>query len=107
MLLPAWTALEIWSWISRLLRVRWSRALRVMTGRRAASGGKSHSWGTATSWSPHSRAKTISVALGSKEQILRLGGIVYGAPARRGKLAPALLDSLLAVVVLCFPHPRR
>src|SRR5262245_64092932 len=85
MLLPAWTAPEIWLWISRLLRVGWSRALRVMTGRRATSGGKSHSWVTATSLSPHSSAKTISVALGSKEQILRLADIVDGPPARRGR----------------------
>src|SRR5262249_13931540 len=78
MLLPAWTALEIWLWISPLLRVRWSRALRVMVGRRDASGGKSHSWVTATSWSSHSSAKTISVALGSREQILRLAVIIDG-----------------------------
>src|SRR5947209_5143821 len=31
--------------------VRWSRVLLVMTGSRAASGGKSHSWVTATSLS--------------------------------------------------------
>src|SRR3989442_6386043 len=75
MLLPACTALEIWVWISRLPCVRWSRVLFVMTGRRAASGGKSHSWVTATSLSPHPSAKTISVALGSSEQILRPGVI--------------------------------
>jgi len=68
-------AIEIWLWISRLPCVRWSRTLLVMTGRRAASGGKSHSWVTATRLSPRSSAKTISVALGSKEQILRLAVI--------------------------------
>jgi hypothetical protein len=75
MLLPACTALEIWLWISRLPCVRWSRVLFVMTGRLAASGGKSHSWVTATSWSPSPSAKTISVALGRSEQILKLGVI--------------------------------
>src|SRR6266852_2310290 len=41
-----------------------------MTGSRAASGGKSHSCVTAASRSPRPSANTISVALGSREQIV-------------------------------------
>src|SRR5579875_356946 len=43
--------------------------LRVSFGSRAASRGKSHSWLTPERKRPRPSAKTISVALGSSEQI--------------------------------------
>src|SRR5260370_466736 len=47
--------------------------LRLMTGRLAASGGKSHSCVTAASRSPRPNANTISGALGRREQIVGAG----------------------------------
>src|SRR2546422_2905535 len=69
MLLPLWAAAVTWVWISRLPRVPWSTVLCVMTGTGRAPGGRSHSCVTATRGSPNPRARTISVALGSSEQM--------------------------------------
>src|SRR5262249_16975281 len=105
MLLPPCTAREMWLWISRLACVRWSRVLLVMTGRRAASGGKSHSWVTATSWSPGPSAKAISVALGRSEQILRLG--VMRSKGSRGLLTREGVKCVPVELLVALEEPGR
>src|SRR5712692_5605063 len=77
MLLPACSAPAMWRWISRLSRRPWPSVLALTAGRRAASGGWSHSWVTPTSRPPRPRANTISVALGRSEQ-MRNASVIAG-----------------------------
>src|SRR5712692_5613592 len=85
MLLPACSAPAMWRWISRLSRRPWPSVLAVTAGRRAASGGWSHSWVMPTSRPPRPRANTISVALGRSEQMRNASVIAGQGSGRRAR----------------------